>query len=68
LLANGLSNDTLSKLKFERKVVATVYLDDRAIQFTGRNFPTYEEVKRFEPWTEQIESRVEQTDDVFHWF
>ena len=29
---------------------AGLYIDDRGYQFTGKNFPTVEEIKSFKPW------------------
>jgi hypothetical protein len=55
LLDNGLSAEALARLDFKPKPGATIYLDDRAWQFTGRNFPTIEEVKDFKPWNKVTE-------------
>lgn len=58
-LANGLSQEHTDKLKFSKiKPPAHLTIDDRAIQFTGSNFPSPLEVRRFRPWTARFESGV----------
>jgi hypothetical protein len=57
LLKNGLSPEALGRLTFEGKVTATIYLDDRAIRFTGSNFPTAEEVYGHKAWNKQGRDR-----------
>ena len=53
LLKHGLSTEALARLSFEGKVTATIYLDDRAIRFEGKNFPTAKEVKNHKAWNKQ---------------
>ena len=55
LVDHGLSTEALARLDFKPKPGATIYLDDRAWQFNGKNFPTVEEVKNFRPWNDVTE-------------
>jgi hypothetical protein len=52
LLKHGLSEEALAKLTFESKITATIYLDDRAVRFTGKNFPSIEELRSHTTWNE----------------
>lgn len=53
LLDYGITPEELSKLKFEAKPIAILYIDDLAWQFTGKNFPTLEDVQKYKPWYEE---------------
>jgi hypothetical protein len=50
LIKWGLSDEALGKLRFVTKPVATIYLDDRAVRFTGKNFPTEERIRTHTTW------------------
>lgn len=50
LIEHGLSERALSRLRFAAKISATIYLDDRAVRFTGKNFPTEDEVRNHQTW------------------
>lgn len=53
LIEHGLSTQALVRLEFMEKPRATIYLDDRAIRFTGKNFPTEEELRKHKSWTKE---------------
>lgn len=44
--ARGIEDVTVSAIK----TAALIYLDDRAVRFDGRNFPTPSEVHELRPW------------------
>jgi hypothetical protein len=46
---NGLSERALGKLKYEAKPIADVYIDDRAIAFSG-SFPSAKDISNFKTW------------------
>ena len=50
LRKSGLSDRALAKLTYQAKPIAHVYIDDRAIAFSGENFPTADEVENFKTW------------------
>jgi len=54
LLQNGMSPDIMARLEFMAKPQAQVYIDDRAWEFSGQNFPTTEEITMFTPWYEEL--------------
>ncbi len=49
---NLMGSDTLSEVKFSKnKPPALIYLDDRAVRFTGpRSWPTVNEIHKAKPW------------------
>lgn len=49
-LRHGLSQEALSRLTFQSKITATIYLDDRAIRFVGDNFPSETQVLNHKAW------------------
>jgi hypothetical protein len=48
----------------DRKPVADVYIDDRAIPFTGDWKETLEQIKNFEPWTKREKSAQISEDEA----
>lgn len=55
LLEHGIAFDTINKNIYDiaeesDKVVADVYLDDRAVKFTGDYMAAFYDVERFKPW------------------
>jgi hypothetical protein len=53
LLKHGLEPNVLAALEFAGKPTAQIYMDDRALRFTGRNFPTLPEIVNHTPWHEE---------------
>ena len=49
LQRHGASQETMRKLQWAKKPHADVYLDDRAINFSG-TFPSSDDLNNFKPW------------------
>ena len=45
----------------DRKPIADVYIDDRAIPFTGNWAETLKQLEEFKPWTDKIEPMSDET-------
>ena len=54
LLDHGLSMEAIGRLYWIDKPRATVYLDDRAIRFRGKNFPTEQQLREHRTWSEKL--------------
>lgn len=52
-LEHGMSKEVLHELTFwtsEGKPTALIYIDDRGYRFTGKNFPTKDEIHKLKSW------------------
>ena len=50
LYHDGMGWRGIEEVTFAKKPIALIYLDDRALRFEGRNWPSGEEIHRARPW------------------